>query len=203
MKAGDYALRAATGLLGIPAFAKATFTIGGKLIRYPFVLGANVLERLGLRAALGEAGKEASYVVPVVAERVGEKVAAKLPFYAGELQGEIALAEEIFGHTIERHSMNKTGDILERAATKREMIGQWLDDQRAAQIIKDVLVDFKAGKLVLDAKQGINVAIPKGLGRAAKPDGTFVECLTGRVVPRSDKLYPHGEAVITAYPIER
>ena len=77
-----------------------------------------------------------------------------------------------------------TKSLIDQARLKGEQ-GQFLDDQKAAELLSE-----------LPSLDGtITIRIPKGLGRVIRPDGSSVPTEFARVVSRP------GGGIKTAYPV--
>ncbi|MEX1116423.1 MAG: RHS repeat-associated core domain-containing protein, partial [Akkermansiaceae bacterium] len=98
----------------------------------------------------------------------------------------IPLTKSKFGHAFTTHGQGATNFLTNRAAASSKPMGQFLDDQAAAQLILDNLGNLKNG--------AISVPVPKSCpARVIMPDGTFAPASTIRLVPS-------GSGVKTAYP---
>lgn len=84
-----------------------------------------------------------------------------------------------FGHTFSEHGegVKNTKRLVDRARGKNTPQGQWLDNQKAAEILNGVKVDGVAA-----------IKIPDGLGQVIKPDGTIGAAEWALVVPRADGI---------------
>ncbi|MFB6367738.1 RHS repeat-associated core domain-containing protein [Paenibacillus elgii] len=92
-----------------------------------------------------------------------------------------------YGHTFTEHGAKKTSNqLIDRARSKEHQIGQWLDEQSAADFLTEIA---KKGQGVHD------VSLPSTLKtRSFLPDGTEVEPDMARVVVKEDG------SIKTAYP---
>ena len=95
-----------------------------------------------------------------------------------------------FGHTFNKHGQGqkKTKALQGRAASTAQEQGQWLDNEKAAEFLKDLKNDI--------GDEPIEVEIPSGLGQVISPDGTITPVNRALVVPKPDGTYR------TAYPIK-
>ncbi|MCX4379921.1 MAG: hypothetical protein OSJ61_27845 [Lachnospiraceae bacterium] len=84
-----------------------------------------------------------------------------------------------YGHTFVQHGQKQTStQLADRARSLKHQIGQWLDDQKAADFLADVA---KRGEGVYD------IELPVGIqGRSFLPDGTEVTTNMARVIVKSD-----------------
>ena len=98
----------------------------------------------------------------------------------------IVLSKSKFGHTFTNHGESKTDFLTNRARASDMPQGQFLDDQAAAQFIRDNAGATKNG--------AVSIPIPKDLpARVIMPDGTYAPATKVRLVPS-------GNGVKTAYP---
>jgi hypothetical protein len=82
-----------------------------------------------------------------------------------------------FGHTFERHGqgLKNTNNLKGRAASTKNHQGQWLDNQKAADFLRDLRANI--------GDEPTTVDIPEGLGQIILPDGTIVPATRATVVP--------------------
>ncbi|MFC0437396.1 LamG-like jellyroll fold domain-containing protein [Kutzneria buriramensis] len=95
-----------------------------------------------------------------------------------------------FGHVFERHGAggkNLKG-LVGRAASTGEEQGQWLDNNAAADLLREHWDPDNLEPRVID--------IPEGLGQVVRPDGTIVPASRAVIVPRKP-----GGVYKTAYPV--
>ncbi|MEG4570967.1 hypothetical protein QUA46_28605 [Microcoleus sp. MON2_D6] len=94
-----------------------------------------------------------------------------------------------FGHTFERHGQasKNTDNLRGRAAGKKQAQGQWLDNQKAAEFLRDLRPNIGDDPEIVD--------IPEGLGQLILPDGTIIPATRATVVPIPGGGYK------TAFPI--
>jgi hypothetical protein len=100
------------------------------------------------------------------------------------------LSKPTFGHTFETHGVDNknTQRLRGRAAGTNQSQGQWLNNQAAADLLREVA---EAGDLSGPA----TITIPDGLGQVIKPDGSIVPATHATIVPKAGGGYK------TAYPI--
>ncbi|WNN87805.1 hypothetical protein [Gloeocapsopsis dulcis] len=93
-----------------------------------------------------------------------------------------------FGHTFERHGQGSknTRSLRGRAATEGKNQRQWLDNQRAAEFLRNLKPNIS---------QPTIVEIPADLGQVILPNGTIVSATHALVVPKANGGYR------TAYPV--
>jgi len=94
-----------------------------------------------------------------------------------------------FGHTFKTHGAGdkNTEKLKGRAAGTGQSPGQWLDNQAAADFLKQKYEGIVKPEVV---------NIPEGLGQLIKPDGRIVPATKAQLVPKP------GYGFRTAYPIE-
>ncbi len=92
-----------------------------------------------------------------------------------------------YGHAFIRHGKGKkiTEKLTDRAKTKNTPQGQWLDNQKAAELISSVDL----------VPPSVTIPIPKGLGQVILPSGKIVPATHAILVPRNGGVFE------TAYPI--
>ncbi|MFI8266251.1 putative T7SS-secreted protein [Streptomyces sp. NPDC085665] len=93
-----------------------------------------------------------------------------------------------FGHTFSEHGegTKNTQSLTDRARSTGNDQGQWLDNSKAVEFLKQHH----------DPDGGVReVPIPPGMGQVIKPDGSIVEPTHVRMVPKPDGTYK------TAFPI--
>ena len=84
-----------------------------------------------------------------------------------------------YGHTFAQHGQKQTStQLTDRARSLDHQIGQWLDDQKAANFLADVA---KKGEGVYDVELLTGIK-----GRSFLPDGTEVTTDMARVIVKSD-----------------
>ncbi len=93
-----------------------------------------------------------------------------------------------FGHTFNRHGAGQrnTRRLRGRAASNGQEQGQWLDNERAAEFLRNIYPNI-SGPTIVD--------IPEGLGQVIMPDGSIVPATRAYLVPNPRGVYR------TAYPI--
>lgn len=126
---------------------------------------------------------------PAGAMAVGGAV-SKLGSVAGKLDDAFAAATnwksvKQFGHAFSEHGAGakSAGRLLDRARGTGTPPGQWLNNEKAAQILNFAKVDGRA-----------TIRISQGLRQVIKPNGTVVSTEWARVVPLGDGLR-------TAFPV--
>lgn len=93
-----------------------------------------------------------------------------------------------FGHSFSEHGAGakNTQSLTDRARSTGNPQGQWLDNDKALDLLKSHH----------DPNAGVReVEIPKGMGQVVMPDGKIVEATHARLVPKPDGTYK------TAFPI--
>ncbi|WP_461019825.1 RHS repeat-associated core domain-containing protein, partial [Streptomyces daliensis] len=93
-----------------------------------------------------------------------------------------------FGHTFSEHGAGtkNTQSLIDRARSTGNEQGQWLDNSKAVEFLKEHH----------DPHGGVReVPIPEGMGQVIKPDGEIVNPTHVRMVPKPDGTYK------TAFPI--
>lgn len=90
-----------------------------------------------------------------------------------------------FGHTFSRHGAGtkNTERLLDRAKGTGTDQGQWLDNDKAAEVLSKIKLDGPA-----------SIRLPDGLGQVIKPDGAIISAEKALLVPSATGLK-------TAYPI--
>jgi len=131
---------------------------------------------------------EPSLLIDTV-ESVGKEIAERKVVTIARVDELIRLSKRKFGHTFIKHGMTSDLKTLSyEARATGENVGQWLDDQRAAQLI------LAARESMVGSS--VKIPIPIGLGRFVTPEGKFVAA-THAVIVRGTR----GTFVTTAYPV--
>ena len=93
-----------------------------------------------------------------------------------------------FGHTFTEHGAKRPlQQLIDRANSHLgPEMGQWLDNDKAAQFLKQYL----------DIGEPVTVQLPEGLGRVVLADGTTVPATAARIFPNSTRT-----GLTTAIPI--
>lgn len=188
MATADYALRGFGVFLSIPVVSKAVVTVGGKIIKPVFVVGGKVIRKLDIRPLIREWIGVERHVVIDVAEEFGKEVTSGKVITGEQTKELILLSKRKFNHTFLEHGMDVNIKQLGfRAKAMNKNVGQWLDEQWAAQ---QILEKYK------DLKDGVGkFPIPPGKGRYIKPDGSIQEA-THFVIIDGDTRH----LITTAYP---
>ncbi|MDT0544607.1 RHS repeat-associated core domain-containing protein, partial [Streptomyces lonegramiae] len=87
-----------------------------------------------------------------------------------------------FGHSFSEHGAEPeiTRSLTDRARSTGTPQGQWLNNEKAFEFLKDHY----------DPNGGVReVEIPKGMGQVIMPDGKIVEATHARLVPKPDGTY--------------
>ena len=97
-------------------------------------------------------------------------------------------SKKTFGHIFEIHGAGKkkTKGLIGRANSDGKDQGQWLDDEKAAELLKSVYDEISGPE---------TIKIPPGLGHVIKPDGSMIPTEWAIVVPKPGGIYK------TAYPV--
>lgn len=102
-------------------------------------------------------------------------------------QGIVQFSKKVFGHTFTTHGDDMTEFLINRAKGSKSPQGQFLDNQKAADFIRENLSKTTQG--------AIDIPIPKDFpARVIMPDGSFKAAT-------HIKLVPGGKGVKTAYPL--
>lgn len=99
-----------------------------------------------------------------------------------------AKSTKTFGHTFNTHGAGtkNTRALTDRARSTGQSQGQWLDNDAAAEFLKNAHVSDAGPRSVL---------LPEGLGQVIMPDGSIVSARAATLVPGPNGAYR------TAYPI--
>jgi hypothetical protein len=98
-----------------------------------------------------------------------------------------------FGHTFETHGQGSknTKQLTGRAASTKDPQGQWLDNQKAAEFLRNLRPNIS---------QTTIVEIPAGLGQVILPDGTIVPATHALVKPSRIGGYRSAFPVVEPFP---
>jgi hypothetical protein len=99
-----------------------------------------------------------------------------------------------FGHAFLEHGAGKTiKSLADRARNLKgtSVVGQWLDNEKAAAFIKSTWDNLKEGENIVD--------IPKGLGRVVDAQENIVEATKAVIIKNSQGAT---NAIKTAYPVK-
>jgi hypothetical protein len=129
------------------------------------------------------------------ARNIAEELGVVFQSATGNRGGSSALnwdnwkSKPTFGHTFERHGQGSkiTNNLRGRAAGKKQAQGQWLDNEKVADFLRDLRANIGDDPKIID--------IPEGLGQLILPDGTIVPATRAQIVPIPGGGYK------TAYPI--
>ncbi|MCF6524832.1 polymorphic toxin-type HINT domain-containing protein [Streptomyces sp. JJ36] len=93
-----------------------------------------------------------------------------------------------WGHTFKTHGAGakNTKALTDRARSTGNQQGQWLDNDAAAEFLRDLHVEGAGPR---------SVRIPEGLGQVIMPDGSIVQARAATIVPSPNGLYK------TSFPI--
>ena len=128
---------------------------------------ANIIERLGVSFSMSESGNSDS---------------------SGRQLNWSWKSRPTFGHTFDTHGQGSknTRSLRGRAASTGESQGQWLNNETAANFLRELRSSIQ---------NPTTVEIPSGFGQVILPDGSIVPATHALVVPKSTGGY------ITSYPI--
>ncbi|UUC47161.1 hypothetical protein [Flavobacterium cerinum] len=99
-------------------------------------------------------------------------------------------SDKTFGHAFLRHGKKRFTNLIDRANTLKIPQGVWMDDAKAAELIKQNWRNFVVGENIID--------IPPGLGKVILPDGRVIENVIKAVVVKNPKGATN--LINTAYP---